>query len=109
MRQIYTWEVGKRGKNNMPRGRVDIFVLRVLMLSSKDLCLREIVEKIKELNLEKPPGKTAIYKRLNTMAVNELVDFTFTKERIKLYRISEQGLEDISQLINFLTNQVTEA
>jgi len=92
----------------MPRGRVDIFVLRVLMLSHKDLCLREIVEKIRQLNLEKPPGKTAIYKRLNTMAINELVKFSFTEERIKLYRISEQGLEDISQLINYLTNQLIE-
>jgi DNA-binding PadR family transcriptional regulator len=86
----------------MPRGRVDIFVLRVLMLSEKDLCLREIVQKIQKLQLEKPPGKTAIYKRLNIMAVNKLVQFSFTDERIKLYRISEEGLQDISQLTNHL-------
>ncbi len=35
----------------MPRGRVDIFVLRVLMLSEKDLCLREIVQQMQRLNL----------------------------------------------------------
>ena len=93
----------------MPRGRVDIFVLRVLMLSKKDLCLREIVQKIEQLELEKPPGKTAIYKRLNIMAVNELVQFSFTTERIKLYRISEQGLRDISQLTNYLTSQLAGA
>jgi DNA-binding PadR family transcriptional regulator len=93
----------------MPRGRVDIFVLRVLMLSEKDLCLREIVQKLQQLNLEKPPGKTAIYKRLNTMAVRKLVQFSFTEERIKLYRISEQGLNEISELINYLTNLLTQA
>jgi DNA-binding PadR family transcriptional regulator len=93
----------------MPRGRVDIFVLRVLMLSEKDLCLREIVQQMQRLNLEKPPGKTAIYKRLNIMAVKHLVNFSFTKERIKLYRISEQGLTEIVQLTNQLTNQLTGA
>jgi DNA-binding PadR family transcriptional regulator len=93
----------------MPRGRVDIFVLRVLMLSEKDLCLREIVQKLQQLNLKKPPGKTAIYKRLNTMAVRELVQFSFTEERIKLYRISEQGLNEISELTNYLTNLLTQA
>jgi hypothetical protein len=64
----------------MPRGRVDIFVLRVLMLSEKDLCLREIVQKLQQLNLEKPPGKTAIYKRLNTMAVRKLVQFLLLRK-----------------------------
>jgi len=93
----------------MPRGRVDIFVLRVLMLSQKDLCLREIVQEMQQLNLKKPPGKTAIYKRLNIMAVNKLVQFSFTEERIKLYRISQEGLEDISQLTNYLTNQLAGA
>jgi DNA-binding PadR family transcriptional regulator len=93
----------------MPRGRVDIFVLRVLMLSKKDLCLREIVQQMQKLNLEKPPGKTAIYKRLNAMAVKHLVNFSFTEEKIKLYRISEQGLTDIMQLTNQLTNQLTGA
>jgi DNA-binding PadR family transcriptional regulator len=93
----------------MPRGRVDIFVLRLLMLSEKDLCLREIVQRIQQLNLEKPPGKTAIYKRLNTMALKELVQFSFTEERIKLYRISEQGLQEISELTNYLTSQLAGA
>jgi DNA-binding PadR family transcriptional regulator len=93
----------------MPRGRVDIFVLRVLMLSQKDLCLREIVQEMQQLNLKRPPGKTAIYKRLNIMAVNKLVQFSFTEERIKLYRISQEGLEDISQLTNYLTNQLAGA
>jgi DNA-binding PadR family transcriptional regulator len=91
----------------MPRGRVDIFVLRILMLSKKDLCLREIVQQMQQLNLEKPPAKTAIYKRLNIMAVRHLVNFSFTEEKIKLYRISEQGLNEIIQLTNQLTNQLT--
>jgi DNA-binding PadR family transcriptional regulator len=93
----------------MPRGRVDIFVLRILMLSKKDLCLREIVQQIHRLNLEKPPGKTAIYKRLNIMAVKHLVMFSFTEERIKLYRISEEGLKEIIQLTNQLTSQLARA
>lgn len=93
----------------MPRGRVDIFVLRVLRLSKKDLCLREIVQGMQRLNLEKPPARTAIYKRLNAMAIKHLVHFSFTDEKIKLYRISEEGLKEISQLTNQLTSQLTGA
>jgi DNA-binding PadR family transcriptional regulator len=92
----------------MPRGRVDIFVLRVLMLSKRDLCLREIVQELQRLNLKKPPGRTAIYKRLNAMAIKHLVNFSFTDEKIKLYKISEQGLQEILELTNYLTIQLTE-
>jgi DNA-binding PadR family transcriptional regulator len=87
----------------MPRGRVDIFVLRVLMLSNRDLCLREIVQQMQSLELEKPPARTAIYKRLNAMAVKHLVDFRWNEEKIKLYKISEEGLREISQLTYQLT------
>jgi DNA-binding PadR family transcriptional regulator len=92
----------------MPRGRVDIFVLRVLMLSKRGLCLREIVQELQRLNLEKPPARTAIYKRLNAMAIKHLVNFSFTDEKIKLYRISKEGLQEISELTNYLTIQLTE-
>jgi hypothetical protein len=42
------------------------------------------------------------------MAIKRLVNFSFTNEKIKLYRISEEGLQEISQLINYLTIQLTE-
>lgn len=85
----------------MPRGRVDIFVLRVLMLSNKDLYLREIVQEIQHLELNKPPSRIAIYKRLTALAIKQLVKFEWN-EGMKLYKISEEGMRDISQLTNQL-------
>lgn len=85
----------------MPRGRVDIFLLRILMLSNKNLCLREIVEKIKLLKIHKPPSRIAIYKRLTALAMKKLVNFEWN-QGIKLYKISEEGLKDISEFTNQL-------
>jgi DNA-binding PadR family transcriptional regulator len=85
----------------MERGKVDIFLLKILMLSNKKLCLKEIVEKIREINTRKPPSRTAIYKRLATLNTKELINFEWNKG-MKLYKISEKGLEDILEFTNQL-------
>jgi len=85
----------------MERGRVDIFLLRILMLSYKKLCLKEIVEKIRVMNTRKLPSRTAIYKRLASLNTKDLIDFEWSKG-IKLYKISEKGVEDISEFTNQL-------
>jgi DNA-binding PadR family transcriptional regulator len=83
----------------MPRGRVDIFLLRVLMFSNKNLSLREIVQRIQQLKIEKPPSRIAIYKRLTALVTKELIDFEWN-EGMKFYKISEEGLKDISEFAN---------
>jgi DNA-binding PadR family transcriptional regulator len=83
----------------MERGKVDIFLLRILMLSDKTLCLKEIVAKIRQINTRKPPSRTAIYKRLATLNAKELINFEGNKG-MKLYKISEKGLEDILEFTN---------
>jgi DNA-binding PadR family transcriptional regulator len=85
----------------MERGKVDIFLLRILMLSDKTLCLKEIVEKIRQINTRKPPSRTAIYKRLATLNAKELINFEWNKG-MKLYKISEKGLENILEFTNQL-------
>jgi DNA-binding PadR family transcriptional regulator len=85
----------------MERGKVDIFLLRILMLSDKKLCLKEIVEKIRGMNTRKPPSRTAIYKRLASLNTKDLINFEWS-EGIKLYKISEKGIEDISEFTNQL-------
>jgi len=85
----------------MERGKVDIFLLRILMLSNKKLCLKEIVERIRKLNAKKPPSRTAIYKRLATLNTKELINFEWN-ENMKLYTISEKGLNDILEFTNQL-------
>ncbi len=64
------------------------------MLFDKKLCLKEIVEKIRKMNTRKPPSRTAIYKRLASLNTKNLIDFEWN-EGIKLYKISEKGVEDI--------------
>jgi DNA-binding PadR family transcriptional regulator len=85
----------------MERGKVDIFLLRILMLSDKRLCLKEIVEKIRGINTRKPPSRTAIYKRLASLKAKELINFEWN-EGMKLYKISEKGLKDILEFTNQL-------
>jgi DNA-binding PadR family transcriptional regulator len=83
----------------MPRGRVDIFLLRVLMFSNKNLSLREIVQKIQQLKIKKPPSRIAIYKGLTALVTKQLIDFEWN-EGMKFYKISEEGLKDISEFAN---------
>lgn len=85
----------------MERGKVDIFLLRILMLSDKRLCLKEIVGKIREINTRKPPSRTAIYKRLTSLNAKDLVNYEWN-EGMKLYKISEKGLNDILEFTNQL-------
>ena len=85
----------------MERGKVDIFLLRILMLSQKRLCLKEIVEKIRKMNTKKTPSRTAIYKRLASLNAKELISFEWNKG-VKLYKISDKGLQDILEFTNQL-------
>lgn len=71
------------------------------MLFDKKLCLKEIVEKIRKMNTRKPPSRTAIYKRLASLNTKNLIDFEWN-EGIKLYKISEKGVENISEFTNQL-------
>ena len=71
------------------------------MLSDKKLCLKEIVEKVRGMNTRKPPSRTAIYKRLASLNTKDLINFEWS-EGIKLYKISEKGIEDISEFTNQL-------
>ena len=85
----------------MERGKVDIFLLKILMVSDKKLCLKEIVRKIRQINSHKPPSRTAFYKRLATLNAKELVNFEWNKG-MKLYKISEKGVKDILEFTNQL-------
>ena len=85
----------------MERGKVDIFLLRILMLSDKKLCLKKIVKKIREMNSKKTPSRTAIYKRLASLNTKGLINSEWN-EGMKLYKISEEGLKNILEFINQL-------
>jgi DNA-binding PadR family transcriptional regulator len=85
----------------MERGKTDIFLLRILMVSEQKLCLKEIVKKIRKLNTKKPPSRTAIYKRLVSLNTKGLINFEWN-EGMKLYKISEEGMKDILEFINQL-------
>jgi DNA-binding PadR family transcriptional regulator len=80
--------------------RVDVFVLAVLFRKNK-LSLSNIVEKIAEINLTKPPSRIGMYKRLQILKEQKLVDFEW-KQGEKIYIITEKGLETISEFINQL-------
>ncbi|MEG4198580.1 hypothetical protein [Microcoleus sp. Pol12A5] len=81
--------------------RVDAFVLAVLSRKNK-LSLSQIVEEVREINLTKPPSRIGIYKRLNNVLGNQnLVKFEW-KQGEKVYIISEEGREVISEFINQL-------
>jgi len=71
------------------------------MLSDKQLCLKEIVEKVRKMNTRKPPSRTAIYKRLANLNTKDLISFEWN-EGMKLYKISEKGLKDILEFTNQL-------
>ncbi|MEG5044611.1 hypothetical protein [Microcoleus sp. B4-C1] len=81
--------------------RVDVFVLAVLSRENK-LSLSNIVKKIGEINLNKPPSRIGIYKRLNVLKEQNLVSFEW-KQGKKNYIVSEKGLEIITEFINQLT------
>jgi DNA-binding PadR family transcriptional regulator len=54
-----------------------------------------------KINLNKPPSRIGIYKRLNVLIGQELVNFEW-KQGEKIYIISEKGLETITEFINQL-------
>ncbi|MEG4037553.1 hypothetical protein QUA03_27490 [Microcoleus sp. S36b_A4] len=80
--------------------RVDVFVLAVLSRKNK-LSLSQIVEEVRKINLAKPPSRIGIYKRLNVLGTQNLVGFEW-KQGEKIYIISEEGREIISEFINQL-------
>lgn len=80
--------------------RVDVFVLAVLSRKDK-LSLSRIVEEISEINLAKPPSRIGIYKRLNVLKNQNLVNFEW-KQGEKIYRISQTGLMTITEFISQL-------
>ncbi|MEG4501587.1 helix-turn-helix transcriptional regulator [Microcoleus sp. F10-C6] len=81
--------------------RVDVFVLAVLSRQNK-LSLSNIVEKVAEINLIKPPSRIGIYKRLHVLKDQALVNFEW-KQGEKIYTISEKGLQVITEFIDQLT------
>ncbi|MEG4453830.1 hypothetical protein [Microcoleus sp. N9_A1] len=80
--------------------RVDVFVLAVLSRKNR-LSLSRIVEEVRGINLNKPPSRIGIYKRLNVLRTQNLVGFEW-KQGEKIYIISEEGREKISEFINQL-------
>jgi DNA-binding PadR family transcriptional regulator len=80
--------------------RVDVFVLAVLSRQNK-LSLSNIVEKVTEINLIKPPSRIGIYKRLHVLKDQSLVNFEW-RQGEKIYTISEEGLRVITEFINQL-------
>ncbi|MEG4326718.1 hypothetical protein QUB37_26945 [Microcoleus sp. AT3-A2] len=80
--------------------RVDVFVLAVLSRKNR-LSLSSIVEEVRGINLSKPPSRIGIYKRLNVLGTQNLVGFEW-KQGEKIYIISEEGREKISEFINQL-------
>jgi len=80
--------------------RVDVFVLAVLSRKNK-LSLSNIVRKVADINLNKPPSRIGIYKRLNVLIGQKLISFEW-KQGEKIYIISEEGLETITEFINQL-------
>ncbi len=69
------------------------------MLSDKNLSLREIVQKFQQLKIQKPPSRIAIYKRPTALVIKKLINFEWN-EGMKFYKISEEGLKDISEFAN---------
>lgn len=75
-------------------GTVDIYLLKILS-SNNVLSLSEIVNKIQQLELEKPPSRIALYQRLSILREKKnFVDFEW-KEGQKLYKICNKGRQEI--------------
>jgi DNA-binding PadR family transcriptional regulator len=73
----------------------DLILLSIL--NEKELVLSKIVEKLRELEMEKLPTRTAIYSRLSVLSKRNLVK-TFWKEGAKIYKSSENGKQMLNKL-----------
>lgn len=82
-------------------GTVDMYLLKVLS-RNQILSLSEIVVKIQQLNLEKPPSRIALYQRLTILKEKKnFVDFEW-KEGHKLYKICSKGRREILEVTKHL-------
>ena len=80
--------------------RVDIFLLAI-MASQKELSLAKITQKVAEANINKPPSRLAIYKRLQVLSHRKLIN-VFWQKKEKFYKISIEGKSAITEFKNQL-------
>jgi len=80
--------------------KLDIFLLTILSHNDR-LCLREIAITIDQINLDKPPSRSGLYKRLEVLKIQEIIEIEW-KVGKKQYLISTQGLIKIKKLTNQL-------
>lgn len=73
----------------------DLILLSIL--TEKELVLSKVVERLRELEIEKLPSRTAIYSRLSVLSKKNLVE-TFWKEGAKIYKSSENGKQMLKKL-----------
>lgn len=73
----------------------DLMLLSILS-SKQELTLSKIVDKFRELELEKLPSRTGIYSRLNILSTRKLVE-TSWEEGQKLYKSSEIGRKTVAK------------
>lgn len=67
-----------------------------ILSSENKLSLSEIVEKLRELELEKLPTRTGVYSRLVILSTRKLVE-TSWKEGKKLYKSSDIGKKTVER------------
>jgi len=79
---------------------IDLFVLAVLSNKNK-LSLREVVSRICEIGLDKPPSRSGLYKRLEILKLQDMIQIEW-KFGKKQYLISSKGLKRIKKLTNQL-------
>jgi DNA-binding PadR family transcriptional regulator len=78
-------------------GTVDMYLLKVLS-NDNFLSLSEIVSKIQQLNLKKPPSRIALYQRLTILREKKnFVDCEW-KEGQKFYKICSKGRQEILEV-----------
>lgn len=77
---------------------IDLSDLMLLsILNERELTLSKIVEKLRELEIEKLPTRTAIYTKLGVLSKRNLVK-SFWKEGAKIYKSSENGKQMLNKL-----------
>jgi hypothetical protein len=80
--------------------KLDIFLLTILSHNDR-LCLRKIAIVIDKINLDKPFSRSGLYKRLEVLRAQEMVEIEW-KVGKKQYLISTEGLKRIKKLTNQL-------
>jgi hypothetical protein len=80
--------------------KIDIFLLTILSHNDR-LCLKKIAITIDKINLDKPPSRSGLYKRLEVLKTQEMIEIEWKLGK-KQYLISTQGLRRIKKLTNQL-------